>query len=332
MVSKPTSLIPIKTLFPTRETFNMKVRCYEVHDDTSIKTTYLVNEIKNDDSTFDFEKLTILKKKKKDGNIDLDDEEGLHVKGRKPRKRKKHVVTKTPSLIYGTNKIREIENTQNLSLVNKDISYGSLEEENPNVPVITEKEKKGVVSVSFSKGNNSGDESSQQSKLENEDEDKKETSKPPTFDIFLESIEYLENSNLVNEFIFDDTPREVPSSYTKRDELTSQCSINNRLKQYVSCSFEYNNINIVLVEVESEQNDFATWVITSKKEINEENIEEVLEMRYSELKKLQEIKDNYNDLNILKFNTYRHAQLNNENEHEEVLNRWIIRLFYNILN
>lgn len=328
--NKPTSLIPIKALFPSRETFNIKIRYIEIEDNKSDKTTYLVNEIKNDDSTFDFEKLTILKKKKKDGNIDLDDEEGLHIKGRKPKKRKKNVVTKTPSLIYGTNKIRETENTQNLSLLGKDIIYSSLEEENQNVPVITEKEKKGDVSVSFSKGNNSGDESSQQSKLENDDENKKETSKPPTFDIFLKSIEYIENSNLVNEFIFDDTPREVPSSYTKRDALTNQCSINNRLKQYVTCSFEYNNTNIVLIEVESEHNDFATWVISSKREIVEEDIEGVLEMRYSKLEKIQEIKDDYNDLSILKFNTHRHAQLNNDNEHDEVLQRWLLRLFHKI--
>ena len=328
--NKPTSIIPIKALFPTRETFNIKIRYIEIEDHSSNKKTYLVNEIKNDDSTLDFNKLTVLKKKKKDTRIDLEDGENLHIKGRKPRNRKNNVNTRTPSIIHGTNKIREIENNQNLSLQNKDITYGSLEEEKPIIPVIPEKEQGGDVSISFSKGQNSGDTSSQHSKIENEDENKNDIPKPESFDIFLESIEYIENSNLVNEFIYYDIPQDVPASYNKSNELTSMCSINNRLKQYVACSFEYNDINVILIEVESENNDFATWVLASRNEISEDIVYEILEMRYSEQKILDTIKELYNNLNGVKFFTHRHAQINDENEHEEVLERWLLRLFYKI--
>jgi hypothetical protein len=332
MVKKTTGLIPIKALFPTRETFNIKIRYIEIKDTSTNKKTYLVNEIKNDDSTLDFEKLTVLKKKKRDAGVDPEDESGLHIKGRKPKNRRKNVTTSTPSLIYGTNKIREIENTQNLSLEGKDITYGSIEEENPSVAVVTEKEKKGDVSVSFSKGENSGDETSQQSKLETEDNNKEKIPKPPTFDIFLESIEFIEDSKLVNDFIFDNIPKEVPISFTKSKKLTTMCSIHNRPKQYVTCSFEYNDINVVLIEVESEHNDFATWVVASRNEISEDETTKLLEMRYSELNILDTIIDTYNDLNTLKFFTNRHAQINDENEHDEVLERWLLRLFLKIYN
>lgn len=328
--NKPTSIIPIKALFPTRETFNIKIRYVEIEDNSSNKKTYLVNEIKNDDSTLDFNKLTVLKKKKKDTKIDIENGENLHIKGRKPRNRKNNVNTRTPSLIHGTNKIREIENNQNLSLYNKDITYGSLEEENPTIPIISEKEQGGDLSISFSKGQNSGDTSSQHSKIENEDENKNDISKPESFDIFLESIEYIENSNLVNEFVYNGIPQNVPFSYNKSNELTSICSINNRLKQYVSCSFEYNDINVILIEVESEKNDFATWVLASKNEISEVAVNEILQMRYSEQKILDKIKESYNNLNGVKFFTHRHAQINDENEHEEVLERWLLRLFSKI--
>lgn len=147
----------------------------------------------------------------------------------------------------------------------------------------------------------------------------------------MESIEFIEDSNLVSEFLFDDIPKEVPVSYNKSNELTSLCSIDNKLKQYVTCSFEYNDINVVLIEVESEHNDFATWVIASEKEISEENITELLKMRFTELEILQKIKNEYNNLNELKFFTHRHAQLNDENEHEEVLERWLLRLFNKIM-
>lgn len=122
----------------------------------------------------------------------------------------------------------------------------------------------------------------------------------------------------------------MPTSFTKSKKLTTMCSIHNRLKQYVTCSFEYNDINVVLIEVESEHNDFATWVITSEKEISEENSTELLKMRFTELEILQKIKDKYNNLNNQIFFTYRHAQVNDENEHEEVLERWLLRLLYKI--
>ena len=330
MVNKVTNIVPITALFPTREMFNIKIRYIEIKDTLSNKKTFLVNEIQNDDSTLDFEKLTVLKKKRKDGEIDTDGEDKLNIKGRKPKKRKTNVVTRTPSLIYGTHTIKELENNQNLSLQNKDVIYGSLEEKGGNISITTGEEKKGEVSVSFSKGTSSGDETVQQSKLENDDANKKNMSRQPIFDIFLESIEFIENSNLVSEFFYDDVPKNIPVSYTKNNEITSICMIDNRIKQYVTCFFEYNNTNIVLLEVESENNDFATWVMDSKESVTEEHIIEILEMRYSEQKLLEEIKQKYNNLNYLKFNTHRHAQINDENEHEEVLERWLLRLFKKI--
>ncbi|MCT7615078.1 hypothetical protein [Aliarcobacter butzleri] len=330
MVNKVTNIVPITALFPTREAFHIKIRYAEIKDALSNKKTYLVNEIQNDDSTLDFKKLTVLKKKRKDGEIDTDGENKLNIKGRKPKKRKTNVVTRTPSLIYGTHTIKELENNQNLSLQNKDVIYASLEEKGGNTSITTGEEKKGEVSVSFSKGTSSGDETAQESKLENDDENKMNMSKPAIFDIFLESIDFIENSNLVSEFFYDDVPKNIPVSYTKNNEIISTCMINNRIKQYVTCFFEYNNTNIVLLEVESENNDFATWFMASKESVSEEDIIKVLEMRYSEQKLLEEIKQEYNNLNSLKFNTHRHAQINDENEHEEVLERWLLRLLYKI--
>jgi hypothetical protein len=207
----------------------------------------------------------------------------------------KYLVTRTPSLIYGTHTIKELENTQNLSLLNKDIAYGLLEEKAGNISITTGEEKKGEVSVSFSKGTSSGDETAQQTKLENDDENKNNISKPPIFDIFLESIEFIENSNIVSEFLYDDIPKNIPVSYTKNNEIISSCKINNRIKQYVSCSFEYNDISLVLLEVESDNNDFATWIISSEKTISEEDIIKILEMRYSEQKQLDVLQPIYSD-------------------------------------
>ena len=41
-------------------------------------------------------------------------------------------------------------------------------------------------------------------------------------------------------------------------------------------------------------------------------------------------KETYNDLSRMKFFTHRHAQINDENEHEKVFERWLLRLLYKI--
>ena len=321
--------IPIKSLFPTKEIFNIKIRYKEIKDTHSNKKTYLVNEIKNDDSTLNFEQLTILKKKKKDIITEIDDE--LKARGRKPRRRNPEVTTRTPSSVYGTSKIKEIENTQNLSLSGKNITYGSLEIDNPNPPLPSHKEGEKKVGTSFSKGQNSGDTDSQQLTLEN-DEEQKNKNKIPVFDIFLKSIEFIEDSNLVSEFNFNNTPENVPASYTESNRLTALCSVDGKLKQYISCEFEYNDIFVILLEVESDKNDFATWVFTSNFEIDPSKVQYILEMRFSGKEKLDTIKTEYNNLKSLKFFTYRHAQINDENDHDEVLQRWLLRLFSKIIN
>jgi hypothetical protein len=72
--------------------------------------------------------------------------------------------------------------------------------------------------------------------------------------------------------------------------------------------------------------------VASRNEISEDETTKLLEMRYSELNILDTIIDTYNDLNTLKFFTNRHAQINDENEHDEVLERWLLRLFLKIYN
>lgn len=43
--------------------------------------------------------------------------------------------------------------------------------------------------------------------------------------------------------------KEVPANYNKINDLTSHYSIDNKLKQHVTCSFKYNDIKIVLIDV-----------------------------------------------------------------------------------
>lgn len=322
------NLIPIKSLFPTKEIFNIKVRYEKLGNENN---TYLVHQILNDDSTLDFEKLTVLKTIRKEQLINPSID-SFPIKGRKPKEIKPIVNTKTPYSNYGTSIIKATENDHNISLKGKELIYGNIEDvSNIKVPFETDIEKSNNANVSFSTDDNGGDKTSKSHKLEQK-EDKEKASKPPNFEIFKQSIEVLENSGYVSNFIFLEEYFEVPEGLNKNGTRTQFCSIDGKLKRYVFCSLSYNDINVVLVEVESENSDFATWVLSSKNEISDEQIYKVLIQRFKLHKKIRDIENSFSNIFSLKFKTHRHAQVNDENtdEHEEVLERWGIRLLNNL--
>lgn len=322
------NLIPIKSLFPTKEVFNIKVRYEKLGNENN---TYLVHQILNDDSTLDFEKLTVLKTIRKEQltNQSID---SFPIKGRKPKETKPIVKTNTPYSNYGTSIIKATENDHNMSLKDKELIYGNIKDTNhTKVPFEINIEEINDANVSFSTDNNGGDKTSKSHKLEQK-EDKEKASKPPNFEIFKQSIEVLENSGYVSNFIFLEEYFEVPEGLNKNGTRTQFCSIDGKLKRYVFCSLSYNDINVVLVEVESENSDFATWVLSSKNDISDKQINEILTQRFELHEKIRNIENSYNNVSSLRFKTHRHAQINDENidEHEEVLERWGIRLLNNL--
>jgi hypothetical protein len=318
------NLIPIKSLFPTKEVFTIKVRYEKLETENN---TYLVHQILNDDSTLDFEKLTVLKTIRKEQLISPSID-SFPIKGRKPKEIKPIVKTNTPYANYGTSIIKATENGQNMSLKDKELIYGNIEDtSHTKVPFETDIEVISGANVSFSTDNNGGDKTSKSHKLEQK-EDKENAHKPPNFEIFKQSIEILENSGYVSDFIFLEEYFEVPEGLNKNGTRTQFCSIDGKLKRYIFCFLSYNDINIVLVEVESENSDFATWVLSSRNDISDGQIYEVLEHRFKLHEKIRDIENSFNDISSLKFKTHRHAQINDKNieEHEEILQRWVIRL------
>jgi len=307
MLKKATDIIPTKALFPTKERFTIKIRYIELAEiSENGKKIFYAQEILTDASSLDFEKLTISKvtRKKED---DDEDKKPFVVKGKNPRKFSGQTNNKTPSRTYSTRYLQETEEEKNLALQGKTVQYSIIKEiDTSEVQGLSEPSDKRV-DTSFVKSENNGDDDTQGSSFETKQKKEKDhIQREPNFDIFKTCIEYLENTGLVSNFEFEEIYKDIPYEAMKNGELYSRCSIDGEVKQFTTCSFEYNDLSVVLVEVESENADFATWVLSSIHVIPSKDIWKILTKRYKHNTRI-------NDCN--------HSAPNNKKWHINCLNK-----------
>jgi hypothetical protein len=325
--NKNIDLVPIKTLFPIKELFVLHIR-YEVLPELSDngKLIYYAHEIINDESTLDFEKLTVTKIKRVKSS---DDENKPHKDfkflGRKAKKTLNKTTNKTPSRKYSTAYLQQMEDEKNLGLAGKIINHNTLEIVDDDGSQVQPQQSNNIAELSFAQAQNNGDENTRQVSLESKEAKKIE--RLPNFDLFKICIEYIENSALVSNFEFDDSYDEIPHGFMKSGKLYSLCEIYGRVKTYITCSFVFNELNVVLVEVESDGADFATWVLISKQDISEQQVYSLLSQRYKNDAKIEDLKATYSDSNELKFEIKKHALVD---EHGDVyykkLGSWLFTL------
>ena len=331
LTGKKSDIYAVSAKFPTREQIRIKARYVELKPaDGNQKRRLFVNEILNDSSSLDFEKLTVVKGVKKNPD---DNPKGnqITIKGRNSKRTLEKTVNKTPSSLYSTNVIRDKEDEVNMTLQNKEVVYaGFVEQDNKRNRV--NEGSSGDTSLGFSSGSGSGDEKVRQASLEGKGENQKEPIvKPPNFDIFRECIEFLDASGVVNDIELDESYRTVPPRYNKDDSLADICSICGRLKQYITASFVFNDINVVLVEVEAEKADFATWVLFSAGNIDQSHIDSLLLERYANGAKIEDLQNVHAKRIDIKFSTKKHPfGDDNGNITDEDIERWAARLLSKI--
>ncbi|MGE4397372.1 MAG: hypothetical protein AB7D34_08025 [Sulfurimonas sp.] len=332
MVKKTTDIIPIKALFPTKERFIIKIRYIELPEQTSSgKKIFYAQEILTDASSLDFEKLTISKitKKRDDNN---EEQKPFIVKGKKPRNYTGKTNNKTPSKTYSTRHLQKSEEEKNLALYGKTVQYSIIEEIDISEVQGLSESSNEPVDTSFVKSENNGDDNTQGSSFEANQKKKQHIKRYPNFEIFKTCIEYLENTGLVSNFEFDETCIDIPYEAMKNGELYSRCSIDGEVKQFTTCFFVFNDLNIALVEVESENADFATWVLSSMNVISDGQIWKILKKRYQSNHKISELKDYYNDIEIVKFDIKKHPIVDLDGEIDEaILESWTLTLLSKII-
>lgn len=325
--NKNIDLIPIKTLFPIKELFVLHVR-YEVLPELSDngKPIYYAHEIMNDESTLDFEKLTVTKIKR----VKLSDDENKPPKdfkfiGRKAKKTLNKTTNKTPSRKYSTSYLQQMEDEKNLGLAGKIINHNILEVVEDDESQVQPQQSNNIPELSFAQAQNNGDENTRQVSLESRESKLMEI--PPNYDLFKICIEYIENSGLVSDFEFDDSYDEIPHSLMKNGQPYSLCEIHGRVKTYATCSFVFNELNVVLVEVEPKGVDASIWVLISKQNISEEQVYSLLSQRYKNDAKMEDLKVTYSDSNKLKFEIKKHALTDEHGDiYYEKLGSWLFTL------
>jgi hypothetical protein len=232
-----------------------------------------------------------------------------------------------PSSLYRTNALRDMEEEKNMELANKDVIYAGYEDRDNTKNKIGDKTQ-DPATQSFARGSLSGDGGVRPSSLEIKSDNKRESIvKPPNFDVFRMCVEFLEFGGVVGDLELDESHRSIPEGFNKNGSLKDMCSIDGRSKQYLTCSFVFNDMNVVLVEVESEKADFATWALISVGEITQSQVDELLIARYSNGAKIDDLYDNYNNVNILKFSTKNHPPADDKgNITDEIIENWAMRL------
>jgi len=326
---KKIDLIPIKALFPIKESFDMHIR-YEVLPELTNdgKPVYYAYEIINDESTLDFEKLTVSKIK----NVKQDDNKKpkkFVIRGRKAKKTLNKTTNKTPSRKYSTYNYQQEEDETNLGLEDKIVRHNVIEVVDESDLQPQQDLGNNSADISFAQAQNDGDENTRQASMEAKEA--KPIEKLPNFDLFKICIEYIETSGLVSDFEFEDSYEDIPHVVMGNGQPYSSCEIHGRAKTYATCSFIFNELNVVLVEVESQEAEFATWVLISKWEITCKQVYNLLSSRYKNDVKMEELKATYTDSDTLKFEIKKHALVDEKGDViYEKLGSWLLTLLKKI--
>lgn len=312
--------MPIKVKFPLKTTFDIMVRYQELNTSLlEIKPKWFVTSIVNDSMPFEFDKITVLKGTKAED--DPTKTKMFVYKKRKPRMTTPCVRPGAPSNLYGLNKLIDRDDDLNLGLQGKEIIYGS--KSVPADPRSQQNEKSDShVDQGFGYGSLSG--STQRSVVEAQD--KSTIVRPPNFDIFNMCLEYLEASGVFGDITTSSGWDQVVGSGEK---LNSRNSIDGVPKRYITAVCSFNDNEILLVEVESETNDFATWILVSCHTITEITLSKLIHLRYSEDKKLDEIQQEYNNIDSVLFLRKKHPKIEKNGDiTDDSFENWADRLLW----
>jgi len=308
-----TDSIPIKARFPAQEEFLIKLSFIKLTPGANGKDRLYVGRIVNDGSTFDFDELTVFKKEHR-AERGEEPKKQLRIRGRKAKNILERTINRSPSKFYGVNRNFEIESEKAFGLDGKVIKYEKITIEDSPIGISMEKTKDNV-SQSFAASSGSTQEKAIQTTIATKQSQEPPVERPPNFEIFARYVEFLEDSGYLDDIDYTAEYRDVPAGYNKNGSLTDRCSIDGKLKKYTTARFEYNGVSVVMLEVEAEKQDFATWLLMSAtKEPTQAQIEMVLSLRYEEDSRaknkkglaIEELKERFSDFKILKFDRKNH--------------------------
>jgi len=323
--------MPIKAKLPVSGDFSLKAKVHEFWNNG--KKIVYVHEILDDNSDIGFKRLQVLRESKT-SSIDLDEFENLptvkkeipgvttevlKVEGASKKKQHRAISSKRRSC----SSLDDIEITED-TVASEDI---------PQVLKIYQEEMANeVVDQSLTESSKNIEKKIRKTRISNEYAKKEREKKEYThnFDEFSQYMNFLATHKSIKNFIVHGNQKMQQVIDPKTDRAYARCSIAGRERQYITATFQYDNVYVGLLELENTSGSAAsTWVISSCKPINQMVFDKFLQHYVDEQMNINDIKDFYQGNNELKFATKNHER--NEVLKDEDLARWMVGVLGKLL-
>jgi len=316
--------MPIKAKLPVSEDFSLKAKVHEFW--SKGKKIIYVHEILDDNSDIGFKRLQVFRESNI-SSIDLDEFENLPtvkkeipgmttevLKSEGASKKKQHRTTSSKR--RSCSSLDDIEITED-TVVSEDI---------PQVLKICQEEMANeVVDQSLTESSKSIEKKIRKTRISNEYEKREQEKKEYThnFDEFSQYIYFLSTQKSIQNLEVCGNQKMEQVVDQKTDRAYTRCSVAGRERQYITATFQYGSVYVGLLELENVSGSAAsTWVISSKKPVEQAVFDRFLHHYVDEQMNINDIKDLYRENSELKFSTKNHER--NEVLKDEDLARWMV--------
>ena len=325
---KDVKTIPIKAKFPVKGKFNMEARVSKLTNENTGMDYYYVHEILNDTSDIGFKKFKKLTEK---NSVVTEIDEDL---GNLPVLQKE-IPDETTEILKIDDASRKL--TRNEVATNRKKPCGSLaginiesedltKEETVTILKIYEENANGqAVDQSLTESSSNGKESIRKtvvsSSAEEESAEASMREYTHNFDEFNKYTAFLQTQSIIKNFkpYSNQEMKQVLDKKTKK--INTKCRLHKRERQYITATFEYNNLYVGLLELENgNRASVGTWVIVSRSPVDNSTFNTFLDHYTEENLHIPQIKEDYKQNPNIKFTVKYHEKI--EDLSKDDLMRW----------
>lgn len=325
-IDKEPGDIHLKINFPTKEIFKIDARVTHFRDEKTEEDYYYIHEITNDNSDIGFDKFTKIIEQNK--NItSIDNLENLSKVDREvPDETTEKLKVIHANKKYSRTKHHKDRKKSCGSLNNIEINHETLTKAvvEDLLKIYKEQEDGNKVDQSLTESSNKGDVNTRRVIISSEflKKEQKPLNEIENFNVFRQYINFLKQQSNIKELIIFDV-KNLPEFKIKKngeEKVNTKCKIKRRLRQYLTCTFKYENLYVGLLELENYTSSAASsWVIISDKPVNSYTFEKFIKLYIKDNMSIPEIVSKYKNANP-KFSKKNHER--NENLSKIQLSRW----------
>lgn len=319
----------LKINFPVKEEFQIDARFTRVKNKKTNEEFYFVHEITNDTSDIGFDKFT--KIIEQIAYVpDLSNLDNLPHSGKDNPQNTSEILKVPPASKKYTRKHHRKDRKRDCgSLKGIVIDHETFTKDTipTHLTIYEDKENDEQVDQSLTESASKGNKKIRKVVVSSEFREEM-VSKPlkdiDNFIIFKQYMSFLEQQNAIHNFCLHPT-KDLPEFIKQgTEDINPKCKIKKRARQYVTVTFQYENLFIGLLELENNPSSASsTWVLVSSSPITESLFTKFLKIYFEDCTHIKDIKDSYRSTNP-KFAKKNHER--DENLNEKQLASWYVGL------